>query len=145
MELASSAPEVVSLDLEAPSGLTSQCLTSDLLVALTPDMSGRNVIFPKLEHLTCSGFIFFSDESLYKFIASRWGGLDEQTKSSGLKSVRLEHSERAMNDIWSRRAPHGRNPTPHVPPESMHGKGLIRELKEKEFDISILCDDKVVL
>ena len=146
VELASSAPQVVSLELEAPSGLTSQCLTSDLLVALTPVMSGTEVIFPKLEHLTCSGFIFFSDEALYKFIASRWGGLDEQTNTSRnlcLKSVRLEHSERAMDDIWSSWA--RRNPTVHMPPESMHGQGSMKELKEKGFDISILHSGRVVL
>ena len=66
-ELASPAPQVVSLDLEAPSGLMSQCPTSDL-VALTPIMSGREVIFSKLEHSTFSGLIFFSDEALYKLL-----------------------------------------------------------------------------
>ena len=83
-------------------------------MALTPIMSGREVIFPKLEHSTFSGLIFFSDETLYKFIASRWGGLDEQIKASRnscLTSPRFEHSERAMNDIWSNWVPDGRNPT----------------------------------
>ena len=102
-------------------------------MALTPIMSGREVIFPKLEHSTFSGSIFFSDETLYKFIASR---LDEQIKASRnlcLTSPRFEHSERAMNDIWSNWVPDGRNPTVRVPPESQES---MRELKEKGFDIS---------